>query len=286
MRDIRVVQRPRYAIEAVDHALQLLLLMQERDDVGVSEAAAIIGTANSTAHRLLTTLAYRGFAEQDDRHRYRLGPAAKLATGDRTQLNAILRPHLIALRETTGETVSAMVLHRLSVKLLLTAESAQRLRITDRTGSILPAISASAGKALLAELRTADLHRLFSDSRDRSGGDDLGPAGLARLERELRQVRRSGVAFNDGRTESGLAAVGCAVPAPEGNAWLGLAVSVPIGRVDRVHDAELHVALRRCAAAIGTELASRGISGLAHADGQLLRRAEHGSIRSTPPHSG
>jgi IclR family transcriptional regulator, acetate operon repressor len=51
-----------YRIEAVDRALLLIRLLNEQGSVSVSEAAAELGVAPSSAHRLLATLCYRGFA--------------------------------------------------------------------------------------------------------------------------------------------------------------------------------------------------------------------------------
>jgi IclR family transcriptional regulator, acetate operon repressor len=66
---------PAYLVDAADKALQLVLLLQGTEAVSVSEAAAHLGVARSTAHRLLTTLRHRGFAVQSDDRRYRAGPA-------------------------------------------------------------------------------------------------------------------------------------------------------------------------------------------------------------------
>src|ERR1700731_5058294 len=56
---------PQYPIESVDKALKLLLLLGERPEIRLSEAARYLGVAPSTAHRLLAMLAYRGFVRQD-----------------------------------------------------------------------------------------------------------------------------------------------------------------------------------------------------------------------------
>lgn len=68
-------QRPTYAIGSVDSVLRLLRGFGQRSEIRISEAAASLGVAPSTAHRLLTMLVYHGFAVKDDRLRvYRPGP--------------------------------------------------------------------------------------------------------------------------------------------------------------------------------------------------------------------
>ncbi len=60
---------------SVDNALRLLCLFRGRPAIGVAEASSALGIGRSTAHRLLTTLAARGFVTQDAQDRtYRPGP--------------------------------------------------------------------------------------------------------------------------------------------------------------------------------------------------------------------
>jgi DNA-binding IclR family transcriptional regulator len=56
---------PAYRLSSVDHALELLLLFRSRPALRVSEVAAELDVARSTAHRLLGMLVYRQFAVQD-----------------------------------------------------------------------------------------------------------------------------------------------------------------------------------------------------------------------------
>jgi IclR family acetate operon transcriptional repressor len=55
---------PPYPIQSVDYALQLLLILKRDGVLRVSEAAAELGVARSTAHRLISMLRFRGFVEQ------------------------------------------------------------------------------------------------------------------------------------------------------------------------------------------------------------------------------
>src|SRR5256885_13256667 len=75
--------KPPYALQSVDHALQLLQMLRDNGSLRVSEAAQELGTARSTAHRLLAMLVYRDFAVQDEARKYLPGAAlsAPQATG-------------------------------------------------------------------------------------------------------------------------------------------------------------------------------------------------------------
>jgi DNA-binding IclR family transcriptional regulator len=58
----------------------------------------------------------------------------------------------------------------------------------------------------------------------------LDAAAVAKLERELRAVRRRGYAVNNGQSEPGLAAVAVAIHGPQGPALGAISVSVPTVR--------------------------------------------------------
>lgn len=257
----QVVKAPAYAITSVDHALRTLLLLRERDGVGVREVAERIGTAPSTAHRVLSTLKYRGFASQDDSRLYHLGPAMEGVSRGASDLDLALRPTVTALRDRTGETVHAMVLDGRYVRPVFSVESTNPVRVTERTGSMLPAATTSVGKALLAQLPRPEVQRRFVGRTARLEGFDLAPGDLTALMEELDEVLATGLAFNLGTTEGTVAAVGSAVPARTGPAWIGLALSIPMARKDRVHEPELHVALREAVHAVAIELDARGVTG-------------------------
>jgi DNA-binding IclR family transcriptional regulator len=234
---------PAYLVDAADKALQLVLLLQSTDAVSVSEAAAHLGVARSTAHRLLATLRHRGFAVQSGDRRYRAGPALRRGVhrsrtaGDLVELAL---PVLRRLRDEVDETVHLVVLDGREALFLHSEESRQPLRIGSRTGARLPARYASGGKVLLATLDPAEVDVLFRD--------ELGEEGLAALHRQLAAVRADGYGLNRGDTEEGIGAVGVAVLGDDGLPFAAVSVSVPAMRLTRARVPELAAALRRAAA--------------------------------------
>src|SRR5579859_5535964 len=152
MQKFQIVKKPAYAIESVDNALQLILMLQERDSLRVNEAAERLGVAPSTAHRLLATLVYRGFALQDESRRYTAGPSLRGAgkQGHLHEIVAVAHPRLEGLAAAVGETVNFVARFGTSVRFLASVESTQLLRVGDRAGTILPARFSSGGKAILA----------------------------------------------------------------------------------------------------------------------------------------
>ena len=221
--------KPPYAIESVDNALRILQVLRDSGRVRVSEVAAELGIARSTAHRLLAMLVYRDFAVQAEDRSYRPGPAlsAEPLRGEPAQrLRQLMRPHMEALRDQVAETINLVVRLGAQTRFLHTVESAQVLRVGDRQGTVLPAWKTSGGKALLAELPDAQLTALLR------GVNGRPPEGMTAAERralvsELRLVRDQGYAENIEQSESGVCAIGLCVRDQGGDAVAALSVSVP-----------------------------------------------------------
>jgi DNA-binding IclR family transcriptional regulator len=243
-----VKNRPAYAIASVDSALLLATVLQQEGAMRVTDVAARLGVSASTAHRLLGMLVYRDFAEQLPDRRYGPGPVLRdgpAPSASVTRLRAVALPHLRGLVDALGETANVMVLAGPDVRFLATAECDRVLRVGDRTGRVLPAHLSSGGKAALAvagEEQLADVLRRLDD------------ATAARLQRELRTVRRRGYAVNDQATEAGLTAVGVAVPAAGGFSGAALSVAAPTARSTRDLLPVWGAALTGAAAAIAGEL--------------------------------
>ena len=165
-------QRPSYAIESVDNALRLLQILRDENTIRVSDAAAELGVASSTAHRLLSMLVYRGFARQDKSRSYVPGPSLGLRptriswTG---ALRNLSQPHLEWLRDEIGETVNLVVKIGDKVRFLMSVESRAPLRVGDRRGAVIPAHEASGGIALLSELRDEHLAGMYLSAGRRGG---------------------------------------------------------------------------------------------------------------------
>ncbi|MCA0145289.1 IclR family transcriptional regulator [Blastococcus sp. LR1] len=243
--------KPAYAIASVDSALLLATVLQQEGPMRVTDAAERLGVSVSTAHRLLGMLVYRDFAEQLADRRYGPGPLLQgggaMPRATVARLREVALPHLEDLVDRLCETVNLMVLAGADVRFVATVECGHVLRVGDRTGRTLPASVSSGGKALLAALTPEALTAVLGDRED---------PDRARLERELRTVRRRGFAVNEGASEAGLTAVGAAVPAVDGIPPAAISVAAPSARFSRALLPSWGAAITATAAAIAAELAA------------------------------
>ncbi len=233
-------QIPRYPIEAVDNALQLIELLRDQGSIRLKDAAAEIGVSPSTAHRLLAMLIYRGFAQREAGRGYVPGPAlgsGPAGQGRIGELRSLAQPLLEELAATVRETVNLMVRVGGEVRFISTVEGSRALRVGDRRGFVLSAHRASAGKAMLARLAPEELERLYRGAS--AGVLSLSEVEYAALVRELGIVRERGFAANFEGTEEGVSALGMSVSNAAGEVVCGISVAIPQSRFRQVFDAGL-----------------------------------------------
>lgn len=234
MRKGSVQQRPPYPLSSVDNALRLLQLLRDGGAWRLSDLAEELGVAPSTAHRLLSMLVYRGFAMRDDDRCYVAGPALGAPVVDAPwvpRLCDVAREAMERLSRDLGETVN--LVHRVGghVRFIATAQTSSAMRVGDRTGSVLSAAQASAGKALLALEPPDRVRSLFGGGSAELAGQALSASELTRLERDLAGVRRRGYAVNREETEPGVGAVGVAIVLPPQRPLAAISASAPVDRL-------------------------------------------------------
>jgi IclR family transcriptional regulator, acetate operon repressor len=241
---------PPYPIQSVDYALQLLLILKRDGVLRVSDAAAELGVARSTAHRLISMLRFRGFVEQAHDRTYRAGGAfADLGGGpsSTTALLGISRPHLVRLTEQAGETSNLLIRMGADVQFIDSIESKKALRVGSRIGVRLAARLTSGGKVLLADIPFEEVALLHPELA-------ADPAALGALKRMLSVVRRQGFGTNFSESERGVIALGMAVRGLDGAAIAAVTVSAPTVRFNRGQIVDLLPALTETVEAIRSDI--------------------------------
>ncbi|GGK84970.1 IclR family transcriptional regulator [Streptomyces flaveus] len=250
---------PSYPVSAAGNALRVVRLLHELDELRVMDVADRLGVARSTAHRILAMLVFEGFAAQDRHKVYRPGPALQAIRGSQAtpppDLVTVAHPHLRRLADAVRETTHLMVLEGNGSRFLDGMEGPQALRVSYRTGTLLPAHVTSGGKALLAALPADRLRALYPNGLP---GDRTKPSEASedfeRLMNELVSVRRHGYALNFQESERGVHAVGACVRDRTGTAVAAVAVAAPSVRCTRARLAELSRPLLATVQDIGQEL--------------------------------
>lgn len=216
--------------QSVDRALELLAALGDADGpVTLSALAASAGLTPPTAHRLVRSLAARGFVRQDRSRRYLLGPRL-VFLGERANrlLAGWAAPALAALRDATGETTNLATLDGDEIVYLSQAAGRHQMRMFTEPGRRVLPHATAVGKALLAVLPAGETRALLS----RTGMPPRTAATITEPESLLSQldtVRRLGYAVDDGEQETGVRCVGAAIPGAPSP--MAVSVSGPSGRI-------------------------------------------------------
>ncbi|MEA2267707.1 MAG: hypothetical protein QOC64_317 [Solirubrobacteraceae bacterium] len=223
---------------AVERAADILALLGERGSASVMELAEAAGLSGSAVHRILTALKRKGLVEQDpasDRYQLSWG-ILTLARSlvNRDHLRTVAVRYMTELRDLTGETVTLYVRSGFDRVCIEQVESPQEIRYQAEIGRSLPLYAGASGLTLLAHMRPEELEDYLGAVELRS----MTKATItdrAKLERELRRIRKQGYAF--ARNDRLLGLAGVSVPVFDGSGAPSAVITIA-GPVERVAAAD------------------------------------------------
>lgn len=215
-RSVERFQREKDPGESLQKALRILVYMGEQaPEAGVGELAGELGLSKATVHGLLNTLERFNLIERDvDSERYRLGlklhQLGRCAAASQT-LRMEARRLLVEMSRRSGETVSMATAAPGGVICMDRLDSPHTvIRVCTPVGSLFPAHSTAAGKAILAYLSDNEIDEVVG----RTGLRQFTPFTItqfANLKENLRLIRQRGYAVDHQELERGLSGVAAPV---------------------------------------------------------------------------
>jgi IclR family acetate operon transcriptional repressor len=254
--------RPQSLVQSVGRSFDLLEALAGAGELGLVELAGRTGLQPSTAHRLLSTLADRGYVLQNAyTGRYLLGyKLLELASSvhQRTaHLRAIARPHLVSIQKITAETASLTLLEPPSVVYVDQIEGSWSVRMFAHVGAAVLPYTTAAGKAMLAFTPAAQVAEICGPEPL----EQLTPhtiTTVAALADELARVRRRGYAIDNEEHEAGVSCVAAPIFDHASLVRAAISVSAPTPRIHSADTAELGELLTNRAAEISRALGFDG----------------------------
>jgi IclR family acetate operon transcriptional repressor len=242
----------RQTVRSVTRAVALLDALAESDaGLGVNELARRIHVNASTASRLLATLERERIVERSPGGPYRLG-LKLVELSDRVlsglDVRELARPWLTWLVEETGETATLSVPGAGEAVTVDFVPSAASIVSMARVGRPSVPHATAAGKVMLA-FAGPDAER-----GELAAYTERTITNWDELERQLTEVRRSGVAEAAGEREADLHALAAPVLGRDGRLLAILGVQGPAARLPAAKRRALREPLRRAAAEVGRAL--------------------------------
>lgn len=223
-------------IQVADRLFGALELLAENGDAGVMEVSAALGLNKSTAHRVLNSLIYMGYARQNE-ETGRYEPSLKVVdlanqVMKHVDIVQVVRPYLRKLMELTDETVHFVERDGADAVYIDKVESYRNgIQMVSRIGSRIPLYCSGVGKAIAAELDEHEVEEIWNRSRILP----LTPYTITDFEafrRELSEIRERGYALDNEENENGVRCIAVSLKDYTGRVKYAFSISAPVSRMD------------------------------------------------------
>lgn len=227
--------RQRGGVQSIARAFAILEeVARDREGVALADLSKRVGLHNSTTFHLVKTMVSLGYVRQiKDTKRYRIGrPLFALAAGalDEMEMVSMATPVLQQLSLDTGESSHFAVSMNDSVVVLARTDGPGAFQLTERIGIVRPAYCTALGKIILAALRPDQIDRYLQRT-------DLKPLTERTItdpktfRREIEEVRRAEIAFDDGEFDPEVRCAAIAVRDFTGRTIGAIGISGPVWRL-------------------------------------------------------
>jgi IclR family KDG regulon transcriptional repressor len=251
--------RQRSGVQSLGRAFAILEeVARHREGIGLAELSRLVGLHNSTTFHLAKTMVSLGYMRQErDSKRYRVGrPLFALAASalDEIEMVNLATPILEDLSRESGESGHFAVRMGDSVVVIARTSGTGAFQLTDRVGVVRPAHCTALGKIILASLRPDQLKR-FLERVELKPSTRKSITESSVLLREITDIRRKAIAFDDGEFNAEVRCVAVPVYNFTGEVIGALGISGPIWRMtDQVLQSRaklVQTAARRLSAEFG-----------------------------------
>ena len=218
-----------YYIKSVIKSLNILNLFSDsRRELSISEIGKALDLGLSTTYRLLSTLKYKNYIEQNSLNlKYKLSYAflnkAFLVSNSEANIIKNSMPYLENLRDFTKESISLAVLDGISIVYIAKVDSYEDLRTNIKIGKKMPACKTALGKILLAHLPVEKLYKLFNKDKFLISNPCYN-LNLSEYKQFLEKIKEEGIAFDNEECVPGIRCI--AAPIIDINGKVSTAISI------------------------------------------------------------
>jgi len=233
--DQEVEGRQRAGVQSIGRAFAIMEeVARHRGGISLADLSKRVGLHNSTTFHLVKTMVSLGYVRQiKDGKRYRIGgPLFALAASalDEIEMVSLATPILEELSRETGESSHFAVRMADAVVVIARTAGSGAFQLAGRVGVVRPAHCTALGKIILAALHPHQVDH-FLDRVELKACTPKSITDIETLKRELDEVRRDGIAFDDGEFDSEVRCVAVPVRDFTGQVTGAIGISGPIWRL-------------------------------------------------------
>ena len=226
----------------------------DRQELGISDIAAMVDMPVSSVHRIIQSLEFVGMLTQNRENRkYALGSRLLNLSekcGQYQQFQQIASRYVDQLGKLTGETVNLSARAGDHITHIYHAESHFVLRPNFPLYAPFPAYSTSVGRGFLSYMSDASIEWIYENNKEEIG------TSVDEFLAMLHQARRDGCALDDEAFNAGLRCVAAPVFFTPGKPLFAISISAPLSRMDDASYAQARQLVIDYAARISQEIQS------------------------------
>jgi len=249
------------SILSLHKAVDILLLLQQEGEMGVTEIARSLDMNKSTVHRILSTLQNRYLIRQNpETGKYWLGLklySLGMSIRENLPIQSIAAPYLKALSDKFQEVSNLSVLDMSSADfpkqlILDKIQTSRILKLTPSLGSGTYCHCSGMGKCLLAFSSDEYIAKLTGQPLQQYTSKTI--IDWKDLLLEIKNIREKGYAIDDQEMENGLICVGSPILNKKQEIIAAISLSGPTSRINESILPEVIEEVKRTAKMIAVEM--------------------------------
>lgn len=187
-------------VQSVDRSLSILEVLSDYEEgLGITDISERVSLHKSTVHRLLSTLIFKGYVEQNEQtNKYRLTlKLFELGNKKVEKMNIITvsKKYLEALMEETNEVVHLVIREGSEVIYVAKVESKNTIRMYSSIGKRNPVYCTAVGKSMLSYMSEEDVKKIWEDSSIKKFTEHT-IIDFEKFKEHLKLVKKRGYAMN------------------------------------------------------------------------------------------
>lgn len=224
-------------VQSAGRIFQIMETLAEEGPCGLLELSHLLNLNKTTVHRLLNSLIYMGYVQQDEESlKYHMTLKIANVSGKvlkQIDLLSISQPYLKYLMEQTFETVHLVkrvdcnicYIHKLEP-----ANTGRSIKMASFVGMISPLYCTAVGKAIMSRLSESEVREIWSKSAV-SPKTQFTLRSVEQLLRELEEIRVRGYALDNEENELGVRCIATSINDYTGRAEYAISISAPTSRM-------------------------------------------------------
>lgn len=207
---------------------------RDRPQMTLSEVAEVTDLSPAAARRCLNTLVKLGYVAKHQRQFLLRPEVMSFASAylDSMSLGELVRPHLQAVRDETGDSSSLAVLSGYDILYLVHVSTNRMVRLAAGVGTRYPAYATSMGRAILA-FEAEDVRAHYLNTCNFVSFTEHTITAKTELRRMLDQARKAGYAAIQDELDYGLISVALPILDESGRSMAAINCSTSTSRVGK-----------------------------------------------------